>query len=160
MSSYIYKNLLIVERCSNHTPTVLHLRNTNVLFSDKHVNLLDKIVLYYLEPFVPDSRVHVLHSEHFMPLVTVNYVGIMNLDCHKNNVTLLDTNFNSYKNLIQCKNQTNEFLDKMKYTHCDLHIPNVNTINNVLKPKRSSLILQYTHRFSFVTGIKSSNNLL
>lgn len=101
MTSYIFKNMLIVERSSTHMKTVEYLKNQHKQWFPErqpfeYYNRNDKIIAFYSVNI--ENEFNQLLLSEFIPSGKI--MGMIKMLCDNNNIRIIDAEFN---NDIECK---------------------------------------------------------
>lgn len=103
MSTYIYKNLLLVERNSKHTNSVEMAKTTlNIWFDEtsffQHKGDADKVILYYPNTHTQDAKVYDLSGNNYNPDAVIE--GVIHLYIDRTHLRVVRGDF---KNSEVCK---------------------------------------------------------
>lgn len=100
MTSYIYKNLLIIERGSTHS---IYIKNMNITFEDEttpfiYKNNLDKIIFCFNHLLQVSNDIKILEPSYNVELLKYEYsnnalIGIIKVSSDRNNLKIYHADF-------------------------------------------------------------------
>jgi hypothetical protein len=113
MSTFVYKNLLIIERNTNNVSSKNFLRLYKQFdFPDRkpfdYKSNKDKIILFSSIPYNSTNCIYKLQNENINP--TNNFKGIIKLLCDSHNIKVIYANFTNYDICIEFLNMFREYI--------------------------------------------------
>ena len=164
--SYVYKNIVIIERCNSNQDILF--KSLNIDFFDNkpflYKNENDKILLFYNKSYYSDTDYHIVNDENINNYLNksniIGYIKLI-LDNFNIKITHLEGNHNELSNIINvtkeyfCKtikdipdSKKNNIVDRA-ILYWDPSIFNNEIITLVRNANLMSNNIQYYHKFSY-----------